>query len=40
MARVWGYNYLYQNGQPATTNMSRWVPVPVGTGISFSYIFK
>ena len=40
LARVWGYNYLHQNGQPVNSNMDRWVPVPVGTGISFSYILK
>lgn len=40
MARVWGYNYSYADGQPKQTNMSKWIPVPVGTGISFSYILK
>ncbi|MEZ3557844.1 MAG: DUF3575 domain-containing protein [Duncaniella sp.] len=40
LARVWGYDYLYNEGQPLTRNMSHWLPAPVGTGISFSYILN
>lgn len=40
IGRVWGYDYRYSEGRPKDTNMSKWIPVPIGTGISFSYIFQ
>lgn len=40
LARTWGYDYRSWQSQPQEHNMARWVPYPVGTGISFSYIFQ
>lgn len=40
LGKVWGYDYLSSEKQPRDKNMSRWVPVPIRTGVSFSYIFR
>ncbi|MCM1520685.1 MAG: DUF3575 domain-containing protein [Lachnoclostridium sp.] len=40
LAKVHGYDFRYSEGQPASVNMSKWVPVPIRTGVSFSYIFQ
>ncbi len=40
LGRVWGYDFRYGQSVPRNKNMSRWVPVPIRTGVSFSYIFR
>lgn len=40
LAKVWGLDYRDPDKRPDTRNMSKWVPVPIGTGVTFSYIFK
>ena len=39
LGRVWGYDYTTSEEKPASRNMNRWIPVPIRTGVSFSYIF-
>jgi len=39
LARVIGYDYTSDETKPESTNMHRWIPVPIRTGVSFSYIF-
>lgn len=39
LGRVWGYDYTTDEEKPAQHNMNRWIPVPIRTGVSFSYIF-
>lgn len=40
LGRIRGYDYRSADGSPESMNMSKWIPVPMKTGISFSYIFK
>lgn len=40
LGKAWGYKFRSNEEQPFESNMSKWIPVPIRTGISFSYIFK
>lgn len=40
LGRTWGYDYRsYEEQLPKEKNMNKWIPVPMGTSVSFSYIF-
>ena len=40
MAKLRAFDYREGEGKPATPNLSKWSPVPIRLGLSFSYIFK
>lgn len=40
LARIWGFDYREPDTRPDNKNMNKWIPVPIGTGVTFSYIFK
>ena len=40
MAKLRAFDYREGEEKPATPNLSKWSPVPIRLGLSFSYIFK
>ena len=40
LAHIKGYNYTGKENLPEAPNYSRFMPVPIRCGLSFSYIFK
>lgn len=40
LGNLWGYKFRTDENQPEDRNLTKWTPVPIRTGISFSYIFK
>lgn len=39
LGKVWGYDYRPWEAVPEERNLDKWIPVPIRTRVSFSYIF-